>query len=313
MRYGSSRSHIALNIWPGFVDVLSGLLMTMLFALIIFVVAQVYLTDALSTKDKSLGSLKQIIHELSAALGIEKKQRAALDRQVQETQSTTHQLSSALSQETSQKEQALLQVEALKEELIQLNQQIQRLSGVLHLSEKTVTDKNLQLKDLSARLKEALEEKVKELSGYRSEFFGKLKEALGKRDDIRIVGDRFVFQSEVLFDLGSDHLGTEGQKKLTRLALTLKEIAAKIPTDIHWILRVDGHTDTLPIKSTLFKSNWELSTARAISVVKFLIQQGIDPQNLAAAGFGEFNPLERGKDPQSFARNRRIELKLDQR
>lgn len=307
------RSPSTVNIWPGFVDVLSGLLMTILFALIIFMVAQFYLTEALSTKDKSLGNLQKIIQELSTTLGIEKKQRAALDQQFQQTQTNVQQLSSSLSREISQKEQAFLQIEALKEELSQLNQQILRLNEVLQVSEKTVENKNVQLQDLNVRLQEALEEKFKELSAYRSEFFGKLKEALGKRDDIRIVGDRFVFQSEVLFDLGSDRLGQEGTQKLMRLAQTLKEIAAKIPREIHWILRVDGHTDTLPIKTQEFKSNWELSTARAVSVVKFLIQQGIDPQNLAAAGFGEFNPLDKGKDPQSLSRNRRIELKLDQR
>lgn len=311
MRY--LRSQSTLNIWPGFVDVLSGLLMAMLFALIIFVVAQFYLTDALSNRDKSLGNLRQIIQELSASLGREKKQRQALDTQFQQTQAEIQHLSGSLSQEMSQKEQAILQIEALKEELIQLNQQLRRLNGTLQTSEKTIEDKNIQLGELSERLKEALEEKVKELSAYRSEFFGKLKQALGKRDDIRIVGDRFVFQSEVLFNLGSDRLGKEGERKLVRLAQTLKEIASKIPSDIHWVLRVDGHTDTLPIKTSTFKSNWELSTARAVSVVKFLIHQGISPKNLAAAGFGEFNPLDTGKDPESFARNRRIELKLDQR
>jgi chemotaxis protein MotB len=148
------------------------------------------------------------------------------------------------------------------------------------------------------------------IGAYRSEFFGKLIKAIGDRSDIRIVGDRFVFQSEVLFELASADLGEEGKKQLNSLATALREISEKIPANINWILRVDGHTDRLPIKSK-YPSNWELSSARAISVVKYLISQGIPPERLVAAGFGEFQVLE--DDPKGQARNRRIEFKLDQR
>ena len=154
---------------------------------------------------------------------------------------------------------------------------------------------------------------MQELSRYRSEFFGRLRVVLGSRPDIRVVGDRFVFQSEVLFDSGSAELGKEGREQMARLASTLKDIAEKIPDEINWVLRIDGHTDDVPIATPRFPSNWELSTARAISVVKFLASQGIPPGRLAAAGFGEFQPLE-GQDGESARqRNRRIELKLDQR
>ncbi len=167
--------------------------------------------------------------------------------------------------------------------------------------------------DLGKRLNAALARKVQELSRYRSEFFGRLRVVLGNRPDIRVVGDRFVFQSEVLFASGSAELGKEGQEQMARLAATLKSIAAKIPPEVDWVLRVDGHTDDVPISTARFPSNWELSTARAISVVKFLISQGIPPGRLAAAGFSEFQPLDTKEDEISRRRNRRIEMKLDQR
>jgi chemotaxis protein MotB len=150
------------------------------------------------------------------------------------------------------------------------------------------------------------------LTHFRSEFFAKLMKIVGERQDIRVVGDRFVFQSEVLFDKGSAEIRDEGKKQLKHLARILKEITSKIPSDIHWVLRIDGHTDKLPI-SQKFASNWELSSARAIAVVKQLIAEGIKAQNLVAAGFGEFHPLSNSKDETEMARNRRIEFKLDQR
>ena len=167
--------------------------------------------------------------------------------------------------------------------------------------------------DLGKRLNVALARKVEELSRYRSEFFGRLREILGDRRDIRVVGDRFVFQSEVLFDSGSDQIGLGGQDQLAQLAAALLEIASSIPPELHWVLRVDGHTDVVPISTGRFPSNWELSTARAVSVVKFLIGQGVPPERLAATGFGEFQPLDSRADEIGHRRNRRIELKLTER
>jgi len=151
------------------------------------------------------------------------------------------------------------------------------------------------------------------LSRYRSEFFGRLRDILGAREGVRIVGDRFVFQSEVLFASGSAELGDGGKKQLSRLAILLLDIAAKIPSDLNWILQVDGYTDNVPISNRRFPSNWELSAARAISVVKFLKHQGIPATHLAATGFGEYQPLDRRGDAIARRRNRRIELKLTQR
>jgi chemotaxis protein MotB len=166
------------------------------------------------------------------------------------------------------------------------------------------------IQDLDRQLKEALAARVEELSQYRSEFFGRLRQLLGDRPDIRIVGDRFVFQSELLFESGSAELDPEGQASLRDLARSLREVAATIPPDIDWVLRVDGHTDRLPVRAGPFASNWELSTARAISVVRFLAAQGIPPERLAAAGFGEFRPLDPREDEIAYRRNRRIEFKL---
>jgi chemotaxis protein MotB len=171
----------------------------------------------------------------------------------------------------------------------------------------------VQIADLGRRLNVALANKVQELASYRSEFFGRLREILGNRPDIRIVGDRFVFQSEVLFTPGSADLGPEAKSELDLLAGALRDVAAKIPPEIPWVLRVDGHTDKRPISTPQFPSNWELSTARAIAVTKYLISQGIPPSRLAAAGFGEFQPIDTAEGEDAFRKNRRIEFKLTER
>jgi chemotaxis protein MotB len=187
------------------------------------------------------------------------------------------------------------------------------VSAALDASEAKAKDQEVQIADLGKRLNVALANKVAELAGYRSEFFGKLREVLGNRPDIQVVGDRFVFQSEVLFDVASADIGDAGKEQLAKFAKSLIEIGAEIPPDIDWILRVDGHTDTRPIRTWQFDSNWELSAARAIAVVKFLVAQGVPPSRLVAAGFGEYRPLDPADDDMAYRRNRRIELKLDQR
>ena len=171
----------------------------------------------------------------------------------------------------------------------------------------------MQIVNLGKRLNAALASKVQELSRYRSEFFGRLRDVLGRQQGLRIVGDRFVFQSEVLFEKGSDYIGPPGRSQLTTLAVTLNEISTKIPKDIDWVLRVDGHTDSDPIKTVRFPSNWELSSARAIAVVQKLIEQGLPANRLVAAGFGQFQPIDASQDEIAKRRNRRIELKLTQR
>ena len=176
-----------------------------------------------------------------------------------------------------------------------------------------MAEQNARMSDLEGRLKAALARKVEELSGYRSEFFGRLRQALGGRKDVRMEGDRFVFQSEVLFASGQASIDPRGREALTELARTLNEVARKIPDNLNWILRVDGHTDRLPIRTDQWQSNWELSTARALSVVRYLIEEGIRPQRLAATGFGKFQPLDQLDDEIAYRRNRRIEFKLTQR
>ncbi len=213
--------------------------------------------------------------------------------------------------ELSDKAQA--QVQLLNRQILALRQQLADLATALEVAETADKEIEIQIADLGRRLNVALASKVQELARYRSEFFGRLREVLGARKDVRIVGDRFVFQSEVLFETGSAELGGAGQQQLGDLAQALIEIAVRIPKNLPWVLRVDGHTDRIPIHTPEFPSNWELSTARAISVVRFLIEQGISADHLAATGFGEFQPLDPGSTEEALRRNRRIELKLTQR
>ncbi len=210
-------------------------------------------------------------------------------------------------------ERARASINLLNAQIAALRQQLASLQEILGFSEKRAKDQQVQIADLGRRLNLALAEKVQELKRYRSEFFGRLHELLGDRADIRVVGDRFVFQSELLFASGSAALEKGGARQLAQLAQTLKEISAKIPKDINWVLRVDGHTDRRPISNAEFPSNWELSTARAISVVRYLASQGIPPSRLAATGFGEFQPIDLAITPEAYRKNRRIELKLTQR
>jgi chemotaxis protein MotB len=205
-----------------------------------------------------------------------------------------------------------LQIELLNRQMTVMRDQLAKLVTALDASEAKAKAGEVQIIDLGKRLNEALASKVEELARYRSEFFGRLKEVLGNRQDVQVVGDRFIFQSEVLFATGSSDIGEDGQRQLAAFADTLKNIAARIPTNIDWLLRVDGHTDKHPYHGGL-GTNWELSTARAIAVVKFLIDQGIPPNRLVAAGFAEFRPLAEGDSDDILRRNRRIELKLDQR
>jgi chemotaxis protein MotB len=167
--------------------------------------------------------------------------------------------------------------------------------------------------DLGSRLNVALAQRVQELARYRSDFFGRLRQILGNRPDIRIVGDRFVFQSEVLFPGGQAVLRPEASGEMDRIATALLELERQIPPDIPWVIRVDGHTDNRPIATAQFPSNWALSAARAIAVVQALVQRGIQPQHLVAAGFGEFQPIDQGTTEDAYARNRRIELKMTER
>ena len=410
-----------LNIWPGFVDALATLLMVIIFLLMIFVVAQFYLNDALTGRDKALLKLNKQVSELAELLSLERRasrnlrnnvaqisaelqsslverdnlsselnsllgvrdslvstqaelakiqnegkrlanERSALTGELEETykrlesanktikfdketievqlaklaileqdiialQALRNELSKrisvayrelkskskSLSEEQKLSQAAKAQVALLNRQLGALRIQVATLNEALEASKIKDKEAHIKIANLGARLNAALASKVQELASYRSEFFGRLRKALGNRQDIQIVGDRFIFQSEVLFASGSEILAQAGKLQITKLGKTLKEITATIPSDIDWILRVDGHTDRVPIKTKRFPSNWELSSARAISVVKFLMTQGIPANRFAAAGFGEFQPLDARDDEFAYRRNRRIELKLDQR
>ncbi|MBM3508389.1 MAG: peptidoglycan -binding protein [Alphaproteobacteria bacterium] len=209
--------------------------------------------------------------------------------------------------------EAQMQVALLNQQLGAMREQLLALQEALNAAEAKDKEAQVVIENLGARLNLALAQRVEELAGYRSEFFGRLRQLLGDRPDVRVVGDRFVFQSEVLFDAGNDQLGEAGKAELAKFAQTLISIANTIPREIPWVLRVDGHTDVRPIATARFPSNWELSTARAVSVVKFLVEQGVPVSRLAATGFGEYQPIDPSNDEIAYRRNRRIELKLTER
>jgi chemotaxis protein MotB len=235
------------------------------------------------------------------------------DIRLKDLMTTVESTQAALTGERQVTGQSRQQIAALTAQIDALRAQLAQLAAALDASQAKNTGQQANIDELTSRLNAALANKVEELARYRSEFFGRLREAIGNRPDIRVVGDRFVFQSEVLFPTGSATLQEAGKAQLAQLARTLLDIARTIPPDVNWILRVDGHTDPRRIATSQFRSNWELSTSRAISVVKFLVEQGIPSERLAATGFGEFQPLESGTTEDAYSRNRRIELKLDQR
>jgi chemotaxis protein MotB len=208
---------------------------------------------------------------------------------------------------------ARAQIALLTQQIDQLKAQLSAISASLDLTQQQAKEKDVTIANLGAKLNAALAAKVEELQQYRSEFFGKLRSVLANRPGITIVGDRFVFQSEVLFPVGSAELTPAGIAEMTSLAVTIKDIAAEIPPDVHWVLRVDGHTDPQPVKSGAFASNWELSAARAITVVKLLIADGVPAAHLAATGFGQYQPFGTGDTPDAYAKDRRIELRLTDR
>jgi chemotaxis protein MotB len=323
----------SINIWPGFVDALAQLLMVIIFVLLVFTVGQFYLSGAVSDRDLEIKKLTQQLNQLTDMLSLEKRASdelrlnvATLGAQAQQASRDKDALAAKLAQaaaDAQAQSQSLAEardklsagdatIATLNANVVALRQQLDELAKALDLAQSQNKDQQAQIADLGAKLNLALAAKVEELAKYRSEFFGRLRQILGDRPDIRVVGDRFVFQSEVLFDPGLADLEAGARQKLEPVVSALKQIQANIPDNINWILEVDGHTDVRPIATAQFKSNWELSTARAVSVVKFLIDQGIPAQHLAAAGFGEWQPLDTGTTDDSYRKNRRIELRLTQ-
>jgi chemotaxis protein MotB len=239
--------------------------------------------------------------------------REELQRQLAEEQNRRGGAETAAAEQSRLSEAARAQVALLTRQLNELRTQMQRLADALGASEARDRDQEVQISTLRSQLNAALAARVEELTRYRSEFFGRLRDALGDRPELRIVGDRFVFQSEVLFPPASAELSPAGEAELRRLARVLVDIASRIPPEINWVLRVDGHADRNPIRSPRFASNWELSAARAIAVANLLIQEGLPANRVAATAFGEHQPLDTADTPEAFARNRRIELRLTDR
>jgi chemotaxis protein MotB len=210
-------------------------------------------------------------------------------------------------------ESAAAQVALLTRQTEALRAELARLSRALDLAEAEGRDRNAQIALLGQRLNAALAARVEELQRYRSDFFGRLRDVLGERPEVRIVGDRFVFQGEVLFAPGSADLSDAGLRQLRDLAGVLSDVTPLIPADVAWVLRVDGHADRTPIRSARFASNWELAAARAIAVAQILIAEGLPANRVAATSFGDAQPIDPGDSPHALARNRRIELRLTDR
>ncbi len=378
----SRRGESGMNYWPGFVDALSTLILSIIFLLSVFVVVQFYLQQEVQGQNTALKKLNAQVGQLSDLLSMAKGSNADLQKQLaglQATLSTAQSdrdkykglyagaaadaaaaatdrdkyqglyqgaaadaataatdrdkykglyenaeagttaaqskvgdLSGQLTGEKDISAKALAEVDTLNAQIAALRQQLTAISSALDISEKKDQELQQRISDLGQKLNLALAKDVQELSAYRSDFFGKLRQILGNRPDIRIVGDRFVLQSEVFFDSGSANLKPEGSAELDKVATAVIALEGQIPADIPWVLRVDGHTDVRPVLGQ-FKSNWDLSAARAIAVVKYLVVKGVQPNRLVAAGFGEFQPIDPGTTEDAFRRNRRIEFKLTER
>src|SRR5450755_1685266 len=304
------RSESGMNYWPGFVDALSTLILSIIFILTVFVVVQFYLQQEIAGKDAALGQLNAQIAQLTDLLSMEKTNKTNLENQLAQlraslasaeterdrlkgvadaagvalsvAQGKTSELSGQVESEKKISAGALSQVEILNQQILALRRQLAAIEASLDISEKKDKESQAKITDLGQRLNLAMAQKVQELTKYRSDFFGRLREILGNRPDIRIVGDRFVLQSELLFESGKADLRPEARVEIDKIAAAILELSQKIPPDIAWVLRVDGHTDVRPIAGPVFKSNWDLSAARAIAVVQYLITRGNSPQHMVA-------------------------------
>lgn len=269
-----------------------------------------------ATIEAKLSELAKMAEQIRALTAL----RDQLERQAQDAaakalteQQKREAVAAQLADEKKLGDSARAQIALLNQQLDQMRAQLAEVAKALDASEASGKDKDAQIANLGSRLNAALAQKVEELQKYRSEFFGKLRQVLADRKGIQIVGDRFVFQSEVLFPSGSADLSESGTQQIFKLADTLREIAKQIPPDVNWLLRVDGHADKEPVQGGKFASNWELSAQRAINVVKVLIIAGIPPDRLAATAFGDNQPLDPHDTPAAYAKNRRIELRLTDR
>lgn len=337
----SRRNDSGMNYWPGFVDALSTLILGIIFLLTVFVVVQFFLQQEVAGKDSALSRLNSQIAQLTELLSLERTGKVSLEEQLAQLRAgltsaeaerdkfkslsdsaganasaAQGQISGLTGQIEGEKRisaRALAQVEVLNQQISALRRQLAALEEAIGASEKKDKESQERIADLGQKLNLALAQRVQELSRYRSDFFGRLREVLGNRPDIRIVGDRFVLPSELLFETGKAELRPEARSEIDKIASALLDMAQKIPPDITWVLRVDGHTDVRPISGPNFKSNWDLSAARAIAVVQYLVSRNIPPQRLVAAGFGEFQPIDPAQNEDAYRKNRRIEFKLTER
>lgn len=335
------RGDSGMNYWPGFVDALSTLVLGIIFLLTIFVVVQFYLQQEVAGKDTALTRLNAQIAQLTDLLSMEKSGKLDVEDQLAQlraslagaeaerdkfksqaegvgagiaaAQGRASELAGQLEGERRITARALAQVEILNQQILAMRRQLAALESALDATEKKDKESQTRIADLGARLNVALAQRVQELSRYRSDFFGKLREILGNRPDVRIVGDRFVFQSELFFDTGKADLLPAATAELDKIATALVELEKQIPGDIAWVMRVDGHTDVRPVTGGAFRSNWYLSASRAIAVVQYLVGKGVSPQRLVAAGFGEYQPIDVATTDDAYRRNRRIEFKLTER
>ena len=333
-----SRRRQEANYWPGFVDALSSLLLVIIFMLSLFMLTQFFLGQEIQGRDTALARLNTQIAELTELLQLERSSSDDLTAQLAnitatlagaeaenerlqgqlsgigtglgDRDDTIAGLQSDLLAAERLSDEANAQVALLNQQLAALRMQIGALEAALEASEARDSESRTQIADLGRRLNVALAQRVQDLSRYRSDFFGRLRQILESRADVRVVGDRFVFQSEVLFAPGQANIATAGLPELDALADAILQLEQEIPPDINWVLRIDGHTDIRPISNARFPSNWELSAARAISVAQYLVSRGVPPARLVAAGFGEFAPLDPAENDEAYRRNRRIEFKL---
>ena len=264
----------------------------------------------------SQGRIQSLLESLSSSEG----ENEILETQISSVESQNQSLRDQITSleqdsviQTTSLNDALAQISRLSEDIKILSDEIQLLNNLLDSKEAEIASNKIELGELGDRLNRVLTSELYKLQKYKSEFFGQLSETLGQREDIQIKGDRFIFQSEILFESGSADIQAGGRVALSLIAKTLIDLSNQIPTDLNWILQVDGHTDKIPIATTRFPSNWELSHARALEVVKFFIQQGIPADKLSANGYGEHQPISLGSSPEDLKLNRRIELKITQR
>ena len=342
------RSRSTTNVWPGYVDALSALLMLVIFMLLIYVVSQLFLSQTLSDRNSELAQLNLRLNELSQLLGLEQSTTAALEQQMlmvqnsfSESLSDNEDLQQRLEASRDQLMRQTADAEARAENMADINRelddkdelsssqqtmilrlsnqiaslqnQLRQITAALRLQKEMTVDKEDELDSISRRLNTLLAERINQLEQYQSEFFARLRNILAANENVRIVGDRFLLPSELLFASGSAFLGAKGKRELDKLAGVLLNVVETIPADLEWILRIDGHTDRIPINTPQFPSNWELSTARAVAVVRYLAAQSVPQNRMVAAGFGEFFPVADGTTPEALQENRRIEIKLTDR